>query len=97
MEKKEKGTKEWIRVTTFPIPTTDFVVPSLSDGQTYDFRVLAVNEGGVSKPSKTTGPVTATRKMCKYSNMFSFFIYLFYDSLFFPSTLKNREKNRVSR
>ena len=76
VEKKEKGTQEWVRVTTFPIPTTDFVVPSLSDGQTYDFRVMAVNEGGIGKPSKTTGPVTATRKMCKYFKIHSSNFYL---------------------
>lgn len=66
VEKKEKGTQEWVRVTQFPIPTTDFIVPSLSDGQTYEFRVLAVNEGGVGKPSKPTPPVMAVRKMSKY-------------------------------
>ncbi|GIY64293.1 twitchin [Caerostris darwini] len=63
VEKKEKGTQEWVRVTSFPIPTTDFIVPSLSDGQTYEFRVLAVNDGGIGKPSKPSVPVMAVRKM----------------------------------
>lgn len=53
-----------MRVTNSPIPTTDFVVPSLSDGQTYEFRVMAVNDGGVGKPSKPSGLVTAARKQC---------------------------------
>lgn len=30
------------------------------EGQEYEYRILAENEAGVSKPSKPIGPITAT-------------------------------------
>ncbi|GIY50159.1 twitchin [Caerostris extrusa] len=59
VEKRERGTPDWFKVNSYPTPHTEFNVPNLTEGKTYEFRVMAVNEGGPGKPSKPSAPVTA--------------------------------------
>lgn len=47
------GTR-WIRVTKKLEPETSFCVKDLDDGLTYQFRVIAENKAGPSKPSEPT-------------------------------------------
>lgn len=44
----------------------EFTVEDLVEGGEYEFRVKAVNEAGVSKPSATVGPVTVKDQTCTY-------------------------------
>ncbi|CAL1540886.1 unnamed protein product, partial [Lymnaea stagnalis] len=53
IEKKEKG-KDWTKASVFPVPETTFSVLKLNEGSEYEFRVMAVNDGGPGKPSKAT-------------------------------------------
>ncbi|RWS15514.1 twitchin-like protein, partial [Dinothrombium tinctorium] len=62
IEKKDVASPTWQRVNTSPINKTKFTVPALTPGRTYEFRVIAVNEGGPGKPSKPSTPVTAEER-----------------------------------
>ncbi|UYV65935.1 unc-22 [Cordylochernes scorpioides] len=62
VERREKGSMEWMRATNFPTTETEFTATNLSEGHTYEFRVLAVNEGGPGKPSRSSQYVTAREK-----------------------------------
>ncbi|XP_055900297.1 twitchin-like isoform X6 [Biomphalaria glabrata] len=53
VEKKEKG-KDWTKASVFPVPETTYTVLKLTEGSEVEFRVMAVNDGGPGKPSKTT-------------------------------------------
>lgn len=44
----------------------EFTVEDLVEGGEYEFRVKAVNEAGVSKPSATVGPVIIKDQTCKH-------------------------------
>lgn len=46
----------------------EFTVEDLIEGGEYEFRVKAVNEAGVSKPSATVGPVIVKDQTCKYQH-----------------------------
>ncbi|XP_071854761.1 twitchin-like isoform X8 [Apostichopus japonicus] len=59
VEMKSPGSKEWTRVNPFPIRESGYVVPNLKEGQEYQFRVLAENEAGEGKPSRSSEPVVA--------------------------------------
>lgn len=59
IEKRERGTGEWLRVNNYPTPNLSYTVQDLHEGQRYEFRVRAVNEAGQGAPSKPTEPMTA--------------------------------------
>lgn len=60
VEKRDitKGSDVWIPVTQ-NCKDTAFTVPSLVDGHEYEFRVLAMNENGVSEPLRSSNPIIA--------------------------------------
>lgn len=58
IEKRDRG-GEWIRVNNYPIPSTTHMVTGLTEGNRYEFRVLAVNEAGPGKPSRPTESLVA--------------------------------------
>jgi len=47
----------WMKVTRTPVRDTEFVYTDPLEGDEYEFRVVAVNEAGYSKPSNST-PLT---------------------------------------
>jgi len=47
----------WMKVTRAPVKGTEFTYTDPLEGDEYEFRVVAVNEAGSSKPSNTT-PLT---------------------------------------
>ncbi|XP_021346443.1 twitchin-like isoform X8 [Mizuhopecten yessoensis] len=53
VEKKPRG-GEWIQVNNFPVKDTSYSVMNLQEGQELEFRVMAINDGGLGKPSKAT-------------------------------------------
>ena len=60
VEKREKNQTDWTTVNMMnPSPGTEFTVNNLIEGRSYEFRVIAVNEGGKGKPSKPSAMMTA--------------------------------------
>ena len=59
VERKSPTTSRWVRVNKSPVRDTTYTVPDVSEGQEYEFRVLAENAAGISKPSQPTGTIKA--------------------------------------
>lgn len=49
----------WEKAAEVPGNTTKATVPNLTEGEEYEFRVIAVNKGGNSEPSEASVPVIA--------------------------------------
>ncbi|KAK0400071.1 hypothetical protein QR680_003339 [Steinernema hermaphroditum] len=49
IEKREKGTDIWQKCTQAPSVGNSFDIPNLIEGRTYEFRVAAVNDAGLSE------------------------------------------------
>lgn len=45
--------------------TTRFKVEDLTEGEEYEFRVMAHNDAGASRPSSTVGPIIIQDQSCK--------------------------------
>lgn len=54
IEKKDKFSPRWTRVNHDAVTDTKFTVPALVPGEEYQFRVVAQNKAGASKPSEPT-------------------------------------------
>ncbi|XP_038051694.1 twitchin-like [Patiria miniata] len=65
VEKKEKTSTRWMDATDKPVRGTNFKVPNLIDGRTYEFRVAAVNKAGKGKPSQVSQPKLVKAKFSK--------------------------------
>lgn len=70
IEKKEKG-KEWTKASSFPVPETTYSVIKLTEGSEYEFRVMAVNDGGPGKPSKATPKHIVRDPVCEFISFFN--------------------------
>ena len=57
IEKRTPFSPRWSRINRQPIRGTDTRVTDLYKGDEYEFRVVAVNEAGMGKPSDMTPPV----------------------------------------
>uniref|UniRef100_A0A8C2WV73 Myomesin 2 n=1 Tax=Cyclopterus lumpus TaxID=8103 RepID=A0A8C2WV73_CYCLU len=53
-----KGSKDWTSANHKPHKSTKFVVSGLTTGETYVFRVQAINELGLSDESQESAPLT---------------------------------------
>ncbi|MCP9266046.1 Twitchin [Dirofilaria immitis] len=51
LQYKEPGSSKWINASSRPIEATSFRVQNLKDKGEYEFRVIAKNKAGLSKPS----------------------------------------------
>jgi hypothetical protein len=51
---REKGSNHWVPCNNSSIKTTEYTASGLREGQTYEFRVAAVNGAGPGTPSKAT-------------------------------------------
>lgn len=49
----------WTPVTTDTITDTEYTVTKLTEKETYEFRVIAINKAGPGKPSDSCKPVLA--------------------------------------
>ncbi|KPJ16777.1 Twitchin [Papilio machaon] len=58
VEKKDKF-GNWEKALEVPADKTTATVPDLVEGQTYEFRVRAVNKAGPGEPSDSTHPIVA--------------------------------------
>ena len=59
VERKSPMTSRWVRINKSPIRDTVFTVSDLVEDMEYEFRVLAENAAGISKPSDEIGPIKA--------------------------------------
>ncbi|NWR06579.1 MYOM3 protein, partial [Paradoxornis webbianus] len=58
IERCVAGSEEWEQCSAQPVKSCRCPVLGLAEGQTYQFRVRAVNRAGTSHPSKASDPVT---------------------------------------
>ncbi|XP_048183337.1 myomesin-3 [Corvus hawaiiensis] len=58
IERCVAGSEEWVQCNAQPVKSCRCPVLGLAEGQTYQFRVKAVNKAGISHPSKASDPVT---------------------------------------
>ncbi|KAI5726324.1 hypothetical protein M8J76_000791 [Diaphorina citri] len=65
VEKKEKRISTWEEVLTTDTPATKATVTGLKEGNTYQFRVRAVNKAGPGEPSDHTKPHVAKARNLK--------------------------------
>jgi hypothetical protein len=54
VEMREKGSNNWVPCNAIPTKGTEYTASGLREGQTYEFRVAAVNGAGPGTPSKPT-------------------------------------------
>ena len=59
VERKSQFAARWTRVNKQPVPGTVMKIVDLTEGSQYEFRVIAENKAGNSKPSNIAGPITA--------------------------------------
>ncbi|XP_025833492.1 twitchin isoform X4 [Agrilus planipennis] len=65
IEKKEKFSTTWDEIHSTDTPDTEATVPGLKEGNTYQFRVRAVNKAGPGEPSDATGQHVAKHRHLK--------------------------------
>ncbi|XP_066431171.1 myomesin-3 isoform X2 [Eleutherodactylus coqui] len=58
IERLDVSTNEWVQCNQVPAKICKFPVSGLNEGNTYQFRVKALNQAGVSHPSKPSKAVT---------------------------------------
>ena len=59
VEMRSKGSNNWVLCNSSPTKTPEYLVSGLREGQTYEFRVAAVNGAGPGAPSRPTQPQKA--------------------------------------
>lgn len=59
VERQSNVSPRWVRITRTPVQETTLNVTDLSEDVQYEFRVIAVNKKGESKPSLPSQPFIA--------------------------------------
>ncbi|KAL6111144.1 myom2 [Pungitius sinensis] len=59
VDRCEAGSDTWVQCNDAPVKVCKYPVHGLKEGRSYRFRVRAVNNAGVSRPSRGTDQVTA--------------------------------------
>ena len=65
IEKKDQYSSKWQKGIEIIGNKTTAKIPDLVEGMKYQFRVKAVNDGGVSKPSPPSDTITAKDRFCE--------------------------------
>ena len=66
MQRREKGSPYWVNAVHVPAKQTSASVPDLTEGQDYEFRIIATNVAGQSEPSEPSDVVTAKDRYREY-------------------------------
>ena len=66
LEARDSKSYDWKQVAKLPSSTTRYTVNDLEEGETYDFRVSAVNKVGQGKPVQTEASVRPQREPGNY-------------------------------
>jgi hypothetical protein len=61
---------QWEKAVEIPGNKTSARVPDLTEGQEYEFRVIAVNKGGPGEPSDASLPIVAKPRFSKFLQNF---------------------------
>ncbi|XP_027025431.1 myomesin-2 isoform X2 [Tachysurus fulvidraco] len=59
VDRRKSGTKDWIQCNSTPVKLCKLPVQGLTEGDSYHFRVRAVNSAGISLPSRMSTGVTS--------------------------------------
>ncbi|MCJ8737942.1 hypothetical protein PDJAM_G00029800 [Pangasius djambal] len=59
VDRRKSGTKDWVQCNSTPVNVCKLPVHGLTEGDSYHFRVRAVNSAGISLPSRMSSGVTA--------------------------------------
>lgn len=57
--RRKSGSKDWVQCNSTPVKVCKLPVHGLTEGDSYHFRVRAVNSAGISLPSRMSSGVTA--------------------------------------
>lgn len=63
LESRDTGSKDWKPLTDVPAKNNEYIVKDLVEGEEYDFRIMAENSVGRSKPVQTDAPVKPYRDL----------------------------------
>lgn len=75
VERKDVNSNHWICIST-TCKDTHFIVQGLTEGNEYVFRIIAVNDNGLSPPLEGVNPIKAKSP---YGNLYIYiFIFLFF-------------------
>lgn len=66
LEARMIGKDKFTRLTKEPLLERKYTHDGLREGESYEFRVIAVNEVGPGKPSFCTKPITCKDEMGEY-------------------------------
>ena len=66
IEKRDELSGKWTKAGEVKGDDPKGRVDNLEEGETYEFRVRAVNEAGPSEPSEHSKPVTCKPRKCKF-------------------------------
>lgn len=58
LTRRKSGTKDWVQCNSTPVKLCKLPVHELTEGESYHFRVRAVNSAGISLPSRMSSGVT---------------------------------------
>ncbi|XP_065097677.1 myomesin-2 isoform X2 [Paramisgurnus dabryanus] len=58
VDRRKSGTKDWVQCNTSPVNVCKLPVHGLTEGESYHFRVRAVNKAGISLASRMSTGVT---------------------------------------
>ncbi|XP_052825204.1 twitchin isoform X2 [Octopus bimaculoides] len=63
IERKDPHSNQWIKANDYPVIDTSYTVSNLPENSEHEFRVCAVNAGGVGEPSPPSGPIKVKEKI----------------------------------
>jgi titin len=63
LESRDTGSRDWKPLTDLPAKNNEYVVKDLVEGEEYEFRIMAENSVGRSKPVEIDSPVKPYRDL----------------------------------
>lgn len=82
IERKERKSSRWVKVTREPTLDLIYCVSGLVQNNKYEFRVYAENVAGLSEPSESSPFIICREPVCKYSLCVNIMLTLFLETSF---------------